>query len=944
MLELATRWVRGLAWFYIGYVLLVVLLIMPAANVVLPRVFEQQTGRKLSFDLLVINPVNLSVRLQNARLDDPNGTEFVHFDALAANLSLLQSVWRQHLVLDQLALRQLRLDVRRDANGRFNFQDILDHQAQLAGSEAPPQTEEPAGELPAVTVNSIVFDAKYLAYREQRVESEPFASAIRDFHLQLRDFTTYRQEGEPYHLKAEGPDGGSLLWEGDLSVAGSHSQGRLLVDKLNMLPAYQYFAPWLGFTASSFRLGVDANYQLSWAPAFRFNLSDSRVTVQDLVLQARQDSESSLSLRELALSGLAVDSVGQTVSAKALAIAGLEVSGHSKEGDVSLVPMFAVNLPAADENPAVEKEEPSAPWHLHLDRVALADSQVNWRAAELSEPLILKPRLKVSDLTWPPQQPAVVQLELSINQETRFRAAGGLRLDGSQLSLAGDLQKLPLAWINPELGRYLNARIDSGQLSSQWWLEIKDGALQGASLAAGSVDEFSLQSQGEVAGWKQLAWHDVALTFSDRRLSIEQITLDGGRARFAILEGGSTNLGQLVLTQESGGNEAAESDAESAEAASGQPQWSLAVKQMAVRDSQLDFSDATLALPFRANIQQFAGQVDGLDSSANTPARVDLAGKVDGYAPVALLGTVQPLSEPPSLDLAFNFKNLDLATLTPYSGTYAGYSVKRGLLTVELDYELENNRIQGDNRVVINQLQLGQTIESPRAIDLPLKLAIALLTDRNGVIDLGVPVKGSIDDPEFSLGQVIWGAFRNVLLKAVTAPFTLLANLVGSDQPLDHVGFVAGSNEFDGDAERVLDQLAEALSRRPALRVALTGHVGADDQRALAEQQLSQILVQRGLDQDELAGRGKDWAKACRSLYRELFSESEEDDPKAIYEQLIAHQTPDPGRMNTLAAERALKVKQALVVERQLDPERVFLQRPDQLKAEHGGVSLAAEV
>ena len=151
-----------------------------------------------------------------------------------------------------------------------------------------------------------------------------------------------------------------------------------------------------------------------------------------------------------------------------------------------------------------------------------------------------------------------------------------------------------------------------------------------------------------------------------------------------------------------------------------------------------------------------------------------MQGTVDGYAPVSLKGTAAPLSEPPAIDLALNFTGVDLALLTPYSANYAGYAIDRGLLTLKLQYKLENSRLDGNNDVMVDQLKLGEKIDSEDAVDLPLELALALLTDSNGVISMEVPVSGNVDDPQFDVSSVIFDAFLNIIVKAVTAPFSLL--------------------------------------------------------------------------------------------------------------------------------------------------------------------------
>jgi hypothetical protein len=310
---------------------------------------------------------------------------------------------------------------------------------------------------------------------------------------------------------------------------------------------------------------------------------------------------------------------------------------------------------------------------------------------------------------------------------------------------------------------------------------------------------------------------------------------------------------------------------------------------------------------------------------------VNLKGSVDGYAPVLLAGTARPFGEQPALDMGLSFEGIDLVRLTPYSGTYAGYAIERGLLNLDLKYALENNRLQGDNKVVIDQLKLGERIDSDKAIDLPLELALALLTDSNGVIDLAVPVSGDLDNPEFSLGSVIMGAFVNLITKAITAPFTLLANLVGSEEDLERVTYASGSAELDDAGKAKLTTLAEALNQRPELKLVIMGrlHPTADREK-LQRAALRQSLLAEGIAESDITSRSEPWVAAIDRRYRELGSPAGEDVAlQARSDAVIASYPISETQLSDLAEERAANAKRYLVTELQLSADRAVIEKGD---------------
>lgn len=937
-MRLLLRCLRLALLCYAGYVALVILVLMPLGNALLPRVVLEQTGRELRLDLLTLNPFNLEASLHRAALLEPEGGDFLRVDRLVVNASLLHSLLQRHPVLDALAVHRLQLHLKREAaTGRFNFDDILAHRQALAEA-APPEVAPDQDEAPpALTIRRLALSADRLTYREQRPGQEDYSTSIDDLALVLDHFSTVQEEGQPYRLAATTEQEGLVYWQGGLSTATAHSQGRLRFQGLHLAPLYRYLADRLGLVLHSAQLDADLHYRIDWGgPELQLSLDErSHVALAQLELSAVDDAETRLALNRLDLAGLRLDLSRRTLALAGIDLSGLEVHGHSQGADTSLEAMLALELGEEEDD-----DGDDLPWRIEVDRLGVSDGRILWQAAELAVPLNVAARLTVVELNWPAiEQPATLQLDSRINERASLQLTGNLQPDGSLLRLSGELEQLPLQWLNPLLEQFIQGRIEGGAVSSQWQLQL-DADRQLLSLPRGAVGPLSLRTttadQTELLAWQALNWQQVQLDPGRQRAEIHRLELDHPQGRLAIAADGSTNFHDLVKAPvDSGEGPAVEEESGADEA------WQLALGQLQIREGTLDFSDASLALPFRVTIQQFHGEVADLDSRADQPARVELEGRVDGYSPVSLTGTLQPLASPPELALDFNFSGLELTTLTPYSGTYAGYALRRGQLDVGLSYTLEQGRIAGDNRIVINQLELGERIASPRVIDLPLRLAIALLKDSRGVIDLGVQVRGDLDDPEFDLSQVIWAAFRNLIVKAVTAPFRLLASLVGSDRELDYLGFQQGGLELDDEADKIMAEVSSALHQRPALRLSLSGHAHVSDQDSLARQHLENALLEAGLTPGALAERGRSWEQALAAHYRQLHEGFDEALPaEALEAALLAHHQPDPAELEELAHRRALQIKQALTAEYGLEPERVFLQRPDSVLGPRPGVEL----
>ena len=391
-----------------------------------------------------------------------------------------------------------------------------------------------------------------------------------------------------------------------------------------------------------------------------------------------------------------------------------------------------------------------------------------------------------------------------------------------------------------------------------------------------------------------------------------------------IQEDGSVNT-QKVWQEEVG--EKAQEVAE--DLTEGKP-WNFALPQIVVSDSAIDFMDESLPINFRTVIGDLNGEILGISSSPGAQAKVDMHGTVDGYAPVSLKGTAAPLSEPPAIDLALNFTGVDLALLTPYSANYAGYAIDRGLLTLKLQYKLENSRLDGNNNVMVDQLKLGEKIDSEDAVDLPLELALALLTDSNGVISMEVPVSGDVDDPQFDVSSVIFDAFLNIIVKAVTAPFSLLANLVGSDEDLQRVNFAIGSALLDENGKTRLSKLSEALLQRPSLKLVISGRINREaDAFSLQQAVFNQQLLDTGLAEEDLRSKSSQWEKSVNASYQTLATGAAEDSlTMAVkFEAVVRTVSLPANALQELAEARAVAVKTYLVNDLGLAADRAVIEQ-----------------
>ncbi len=350
---------------------------------------------------------------------------------------------------------------------------------------------------------------------------------------------------------------------------------------------------------------------------------------------------------------------------------------------------------------------------------------------------------------------------------------------------------------------------------------------------------------------------------------------------------------------------------------------------------EVDFTDTFIQPNYSAHLTRLAGDISAVSSTQPEPAKVEVNATLDDSAPVRISGQLHPLGPRLLTDIQGVAKGIELTRLTPYAARYAGYPIEKGTLSVNVHYRIDGGKLQADNQVFLDQLTFGERVDSPDATSLPVLLAVSLLKNSRGEIDVSLPVSGSLDDPQFSVGGIVWRVIVNLLTKAVTAPFSLLAGDDGGE--LGNVPFQAGVAQLDEAARARLDKLAEKLKDRPSLKLEATGWADADLDREGLRQAHVELLMRRakakakGLDVDEVVvepGERGTWLKAAYQAAdikkpRNLIGMAQSLPDEQMMALLKASAVVDAAVLKALADDRAGEVK-AYLSDR-LDPERVRL-------------------
>jgi uncharacterized protein involved in outer membrane biogenesis len=488
-------------------------------------------------------------------------------------------------------------------------------------------------------------------------------------------------------------------------------------------------------------------------------------------------------------------------------------------------------------------------WTLALQRLALEDAGVHVEDRDSRAPVLLdieRGLLEARDVTLDMARAIPLKASFQVRQGGRFEAAGRVIPKQSSGKLDLKLVGLSLKPFAPYVNRFARLNLRSGAASTRGKLAFAE-AKSGMKLdydGGFAVDDLAIteeETEEAFLGWKKLGSDNLEFSLGPDRLHMDELVATNPFGKVIIFEDKTINFKRVLRSNGATAHEAGAAEVQAPKPAADQeapPAFPLSISRLRIVEANAEFADLSLTPQFGTRMHGLSGVVTGLSTDSQTTAQVELDGKVDDFGSARVRGSIQPFRATDFTDLTLTFRNLEMANLTPYSGKFAGRRIDSGKLSVDLEYKIKQRQLAGENKFVINKLKLGERVDSPDAMKLPLDLAIALLEDSNGIIDIDLPISGSLDDPQFSYGKIIWKAIVNVLTKLVTAPFRVLGKLLGvSSEKLEAVTFDPGSSKLLPPEQEKLKMLGEAMAKRPALTLTLEpGYDPVADRRALQEQ------------------------------------------------------------------------------------------------------------
>jgi hypothetical protein len=821
-------------------------------------------GREVTLESVSINPFKAAVRLRDLRVKEKDGSPLLGFEELYVDVDTF-SVFGDAWHVDELRIvrPQARVILRKD--GSINLLDLLPKTAETppAAKGEPAKKASPA--KPVLVSSLIITEAS--TNLTDLVPDEPFEAVFGPLSLELHDIGTVPNRAGQGGLTIRSSIGELFSWKGQMDLTKLRSSGTVSINKLRLSSLRPYVIPVVGFRFQSGEVSFSTDYSIDLSGEPKVETSKGSLLVENVAMVAVKATEPFVKLERLEVNGITANVQEHSASVAEVKVVKPYLSAVRRaDSSIDVLGFVEAKLKAMPhvkfQDPTPETPNaPAAPWTVKVPAVQVTDAHVH----VLDETVTPAARLEVDGLGVSVkgfQMPGNPTLEIA--GSTWVQGSGSLTWSGKATltpvtaDLSLKLEDLPLASFSPYLKPFIDAELGKGELTvvGNALLSLADPKAPKATWKGG----IALKNLA-IAGPKQdpkvytnprltlalLSIEGIQATTEPLSASVERILVRDPKLHATVLPDKTIDWLKLLKKQPAPAAPASAPTAAPAVASSADKPALPPVKIGRVDIEGLsfkvdDYTDGLSANPTFGLLLD--GNIAGLSSEQLSHAEVDLHGEFTG-APLSITGQVNPLSKDLYSQVSITCGGYELPSASPYAERFIGYSINQGKLVLDLKYKVSENMLEAENHIVLDRFYLGEEKPSPDAVKLPYKLGLALLRDRNGKIDIDMPIRGNLKDPDFKYGKFVWQTVGNLLVKAAASPFKLLGSLVGSSADLSQVEFAAGESALSPEILKRLDALSKALTERPALHLEILAQKATpSDRQALRERELDHQLQQ----------------------------------------------------------------------------------------------------
>lgn len=911
----------------------------------LVKYVKEELGAQASIEKIIINPYTLALTIDNFSLRQPDRPRLIGFKQFHANFELA-SVANKAWTFQKVRLAQPFLRLQISKNGQLNLAQLL------PPAETPPPEESP-GPVPLI-IDQIIIAEGQVQFVDQS-QPIPFKKSLEAINVELGEFSTLPGQGGDYAVKAVTKSGETLRWRGEITLNPLHSQGHFELVGGRARTPWQYLREQVAFEIASGWIDASTDYTLdSRRGPLQFTLTGARLALFQLGLRSK-GGKGILAVPRVGFSGAQLQWPEKVIKIEQIHMTGAKLSAWlNPQGKLNWQELLATEAAKKEETASVT-DTSSPDWRITVNELSLKDIDAIFQDRTTEPPVTVdidSLGLQLTNISSAPGSKSDFILQFDLNRQSQLAAQGALSAFPPSIDAKIYLSPLPLSPFQPYLNPFLKMELASGEIEIRGNIEYAQKSNTPNFRFSGFVAAQNFSAEDPLLGERFLGWDglkadEIRVELPPLRIQTGAIELDAPYGKVVINEDQKMNVKEVLspLTAKSERGRQAAPKSESAPV-------SVSIDSILIKEAAADFADWSVSPKFSMGLHSLEGEIQNISSTVQGGASISLEGTIEPYGAVGVTGKADLFALGRATELNALLRNIALSELTPYAMKFVGHAIEEGKLSLDLDYQIKEDRLQGENEILLDNLQLGEEVNSPEAIDAPIGLAIALLKDSQGEIEIHLPIEGNLDSPQFSYGHLIGEALTGIVGKVVSSPFRLLANLVGGEElDLGFVEFRPASSELPPPAQEKLLQLATALKKRPALQLQIQGQYDPmADAKALKKDKFEARLSAR-LKLEESAALTQQ--QVLEQLYLEQFSnnalnqkrsqygleaagaEAGEGDAssevssyqQALQEQLIEAQAISEKELKQLGQARAAAIQKYLAKQGGISEERMgFLQ------------------
>lgn len=866
-----------------------------------PLLLKEQLKLDVRIEKVEFNPFTFELKVNNLSLHDETQKKVIGFEHIYVNYEP-SFLFKKEIFIQSVLIDTPSLDAKIDENGSLNLMRMF---ASMPPSTETNTTEKNDAPLPFL-IGQIDIKNGDIFFQHERTK-EPFSVHLGPLNYTITNLGLQKDDLSIHALKSVLQNEEKISLASSVALDPLKLHGKLEIKQIGLPPFWTYLMEDYKATLKQGDLSLYLPFSIDFSKETplisieKANLSLEKVVFQD------EKQKKLISIPKLSIDDINFEWPKAQISIESVTILEPFIDMElEKNYELNLVKLFTPIKTNTKPTLSTSKETP-IPWTFLLKKLTLTQGQIDFADTNIKQ----NGKTKFSEVTFgaqnitlEPKKAIAYDLSSKIDDKAQLNIKGSLIPQTMTINASVETIALSIAKIQPYLESFTTLSLKEGLLSLKAKLDASFEEKKEASIKLDtSLDLSKLVINDSfhkpIIAWDKLLIDTITYSTAPNALHVGKITLNKPYVNLDIKKDKSSNFSNIIKPSST------TKSTEKNTSKSQQKEMEIVLGTMSLKGGSANFKDASLPIPFATFINNLNGSFSTLDTKNTKPSKLFLEGKVDKYGYSKIEGSILPLAFKDNANLKILFKNIDMPSLTPYSGKFVGYAIQKGKLSLDLSYKIKKGLMEGANKINLDSLTLGDKIESEDAVNLPLGLAIAILKDSKGQIDLNLPVSGDLNDPDFKYGAIVWKALGNLLGSIITSPFSLIGSLLGIEtETLKSVEFSGGEYQIIASEEEKMDQYRQILEKKPGLKLTITPSFNEEvDTLAIRENAIEKQIeaITKGSKEENSYG------KAIKTLFVKKFSQD-------TYDNLIKGYKDEKLDLGTINDNLKSKIALALLV------------------------------